>query len=264
MPPRKLNPSSIIASSGELGTSAGTPPNLQSTTFLEKQDCFIALFGHWYDAQGFSHPGGPLALGLGRGRDATVLFIAYHALLATPALIAALARLRVTDGRLAAALDERYPGVRHQSSRYFDFSHAAAGLRLPVTSQPSYSVSASQTVSQAATTAEGPFETGEKAVALAATSPGDPFEADVKAAALAYLRTEAARRGVSLREAMKAPPERWLGIVLWGAAFVATLPALFAGYWPALFITPVVCWVWMASTAPEAVKIIFLIMFPCR
>ena len=38
----------------------------------------MRIHGRWYDVTDFNHPGGPVAIGLGKGRDATALFEAHH------------------------------------------------------------------------------------------------------------------------------------------------------------------------------------------
>jgi fatty acid desaturase len=76
----------------------------------------------------------------------------------------------------------------------------------------------------------------------------DAFEGDVKALALAYFEGEAARRGVSLRDAMKAPPVRWAQVGALTLLFVlGGVVPLVRGWWPALLITPTIAWIWMVN-----------------
>ena len=38
----------------------------------------LRVHGQWYDLSSFKHPGGPIMLSLGEGRDATALFESHH------------------------------------------------------------------------------------------------------------------------------------------------------------------------------------------
>lgn len=38
----------------------------------------MRIHGTWYDMEGFNHPGGPIMMSLGKGRDATGLFESHH------------------------------------------------------------------------------------------------------------------------------------------------------------------------------------------
>lgn len=38
----------------------------------------LSIHGKWYDVTKFKHPGGPIMLSLGNGRDATALFESHH------------------------------------------------------------------------------------------------------------------------------------------------------------------------------------------
>tara|TARA_B110000305_G_C19377028_1_gene607547 strand:+ start:301 stop:594 length:294 start_codon:yes stop_codon:yes gene_type:complete len=51
-------------------------------------------------------------------------------------------------------------------------------------------------------------------------------------------------RGISLRAATKASPQRWLMVTSLMAAFFTTLPSFFGGSWLALFATPQVSEFW--------------------
>ena len=126
-------------------------------------------------------------------------------------------------GAASAALHARFPRAAGEAD-CFDFDAAAAALRASGGGSGSGS--------------------GSGSGAPAAPTP-DAFEADVKALALRHFAAEAARRGVSLRAATKAPPLRWVHFFLLLAAFLASVPPLLRGWWPALLITPSLCWVWM-------------------
>lgn len=192
------------------------------------------IHGVWYDVSAFAaqHPGGPLALGLSYGRDATILFESCHPFVSRQRLAGLLAGMRLPAARqaeLAAAYAARGAGTgvpgapgAVDEAEVFDFSAAAGSLA-----------------------AAGDAANGRK------TSPPPPpmdaFEADVKALALAYFKGEAARRGVSLRAAMKATPLRHLQVAAVGLLFLASIPPLLAGWWPALVITPSLMWLYSAN-----------------
>ena len=50
-------------------------------------------------------------------------------------------------------------------------------------------------------------------------------------------------RGISLRQATKATPQRWAMILTMMATFVCTLPAFLRGDWWTLIVTPQLAWV---------------------
>lgn len=74
----------------------------------------------------------------------------------------------------------------------------------------------------------------------------DAFQRDVLTAAKTYFSAEAARRGVSLREATKATPARWLQLALLTAATALSCVALMRGWWPAVVVAPVLVWILQA------------------
>ena len=191
----------------------------------------IKLHGRWVDVSRFAHPGGPAALGLGFGRDATALFESSHPFTARGHLAAQVAALEVRDPASVAYLDAKYARELANSGNVggpydFDFSPAAVSLRR-----------------SGASAADSSRPSGSEGGDLVV----DPFEADVKAAALAYFRGEAARRGVSLRTAMKATPARVAEVAVLGVAFACSAVALVRGSWPALFLAPTLCWLWMVN-----------------
>lgn len=76
----------------------------------------------------------------------------------------------------------------------------------------------------------------------------DAFEAQVKRAAMQYFRSEASKRGVSLRQATKAPAYRWAQLLGLALAFIfAGIVPLYSGWWPAVFIAPTLGWLWMVN-----------------
>mmetsp|Transcript_4177 Transcript_4177/g.3634 ORF Transcript_4177/g.3634 Transcript_4177/m.3634 type:complete len:526 (-) Transcript_4177:130-1707(-) len=76
---------------------------------------------------------------------------------------------------------------------------------------------------------------------------GDAFESELKHKVKDYFRKEADRRGVSLLEATKATPQRWMEIAFMWIMFACTVPSLVSGEWWALVVTPVLSWIWMVN-----------------
>jgi hypothetical protein len=130
----------------------------------------------WYDLASFPHPGGPVALRLAKGRDATALFEAHHHLLPAPAAARILAPYRCC-GRLQGELEAAEGG--------------------------------------------GHYEWGGFAA--------DEFVKGVRSMLRAHFGAEARRRGVSISDAMKAPPRRRLLVLLLSLSFLLSLPALLGG-----------------------------------
>jgi hypothetical protein len=178
------------------------------------------VHGRWVLLDDFMalHPGGPVALSLAAGRDATVLFESYHPLASRQTMAAFLDKYAAAPDE-AAYLEQRYAREMQSGSSDFDFRHAAGAL-------------------EAARAGRG---------AAPAPRGADAFEAEVKDIARRYFDAEARRRGVSLRQAQKATPRRWLEITALGAAFAVSAAALVAGWWPALLLCPVLCWLWMVN-----------------
>lgn len=77
--------------------------------------------------------------------------------------------------------------------------------------------------------------------------PADPFEKDVKAAVRKYFESEAKRRGISLQQATKATPRRWLELLFFAVAFCYSAHAAVQGRWWALCGAPVSAWVWLTN-----------------
>lgn len=75
-----------------------------------------------------------------------------------------------------------------------------------------------------------------------------PFRRDLIECVTRYLQQERARRRLpSLRAAAKAPPRRWLEIVLIGAAFFAVLVPFVRGSWLAMLAVPFLGWLLVAN-----------------
>jgi len=67
-------------------------------------DKVLRLYGKWYNIEGWNHPGGPAALAMGIGRDATTLFNMHHPFVPRSRLQASLER-RKLSAREAACLN---------------------------------------------------------------------------------------------------------------------------------------------------------------
>ena len=75
----------------------------------------------------------------------------------------------------------------------------------------------------------------------------DPFTVDIKKMIVDHFKPIAKARGITLREATKATPQRWLMILSLMAAFFATIPYFVAGRWWTLIATPQLAWVIIAN-----------------
>ena len=70
----------------------------------------------------------------------------------------------------------------------------------------------------------------------------DKFVSDLKALVNNYFADIAKQRGVTLNEAAKATPQRWIIVWLFLGLFFASLPAFVGGNWVFLFATPILAW----------------------
>ena len=71
----------------------------------------------------------------------------------------------------------------------------------------------------------------------------DTFVLDLKTYVIDYFTNIAKKRNVSLNQAAKATPARWMLIVSLMTCFFGTLPYYIAGYWVFLFVTPTLAWI---------------------
>jgi len=123
MPPRPENPraySGGVDAPVAAEAAVKIPPDSTHYTHIH---------GAWYDLTNFSHPGGPVALSLAYGRDATVLFEQSHVFTDRARLAALLAPLRAPPA-LCAALHARFPRAAAEAS-CFDFDAAAQNAGAP-------------------------------------------------------------------------------------------------------------------------------------
>lgn len=173
-------------------------PRKQSSfepTFQQSTSHYTIIHDKVYDFTGFSHPGGPIAIGLAKGRDATGLFESYHSMM-----------MMERGSRFEAVL------------RKYEVTGADSLLVKQLREKQQF--------------AADPFDwTGS-----------DAFEREAKDIMFAHLKQEAARRNVTLAQAMKATPRRWAEVVLLSLAAVTALGSLVAGWWPALLVGPLLAW----------------------
>lgn len=71
----------------------------------------------------------------------------------------------------------------------------------------------------------------------------DKFVSDLKELLNDYFSSIAKKRGVTINQAAKATPARWMLILSLMASFVGTLPWYIHGNWALLVVTPVLAWV---------------------
>lgn len=156
----------------------------------------------WYDLTEFErhHPGGPVALGLAKGRDATVMFESHHPFTHRKILNAILEKYEIKDAEEMhlETLEQQYGIEEHK----FEWPSAF----------------------------------------------GEALKFEVKQ----YFEGEAKRRNVSLREATKAPPGRWMEIAILAVIYVSSMPGFFRGDWFSLFAFPVAAWLVGVNTFHDA------------
>jgi hypothetical protein len=88
----------------DTGASPHSITSLRTTT---KDAQLLRIDGKWYDVRGFRHPGGPIALSLGVGRDASVLFHSSHPLSSRSRMKEELCHLELPEAQ-QAGLNERH------------------------------------------------------------------------------------------------------------------------------------------------------------
>lgn len=235
------------------------------------------ILGHWYNLTTFAarHPGGPVALSLGFGRDSTILFLSHHQFTDRRVLAGLLRSLRI-DGDDEVQLEKIYQQglesahphgvVKLQSpEQQWDFSANARELDAGGVDRSVASDARSMSITDAAyrTLHDDDNGSADGAQSLhltpSAGTTKDPFEVEVVAAVQAYFAAEAARmsaaagRRISIREASKAPPERWMHIAILHFAFIVfgVLP-LINGYWIGIISAPVLSWVCAVNTFHDA------------
>jgi len=168
----------------------------------------------WYDMSGYKHPGGPVMLSLGGGRDATALFEAHHPFTARSRLEAVLSKHRIPEDVAATLrpMDEKDLGDSFV----------------------------------------WPEQEAKDGSSVHETAPISDFARELTQKVGEYFRSEAERRGVPLLQASKATPLRWLELTIMTAMFLATLPATFRGEYWALVAMPLTYWIWGVNVMHDA------------
>jgi len=172
----------------------------------------MQIHGVWYDVTDFKHPGGPVALNLGRDRDATSLFEAHHAFTPRTRLEGLLNKYRVPDERAARlrAIDADIGKPEYR----FDWS-------LSTKPEPS----------------DGVFT---------------DFATELRARVKAHFAKKAHEQGITLLQATKATWARWFCMTLCTVCFLASIVAFVHGSWIAMVLTPIVAWVYAANISHDA------------
>ena len=85
---------------------------------LKKKNIYTTVHGRWYNLSGFEHPGGPVALGMAKGRDATALFESHHYFIPRRKLLQILAKYEVSleESTTLITLDD------HEDESPYDWS----------------------------------------------------------------------------------------------------------------------------------------------
>jgi len=166
----------------------------------------MMIHGKWYDMSGFDHPGGPIMLKLGEGRNATAMFEAHHPFTNRAYLERILRQREVKEPEKSAdcqLYDQR------DRDNFFDW--------------PAYE-------------SKDPEE-------LPQMPPVSEFAHELTARTKTYFEKEATRRGVPLLEASKASPGRWAMVTVLFGLFLSTIPAFVRGEWWSLAGTPLAYWI---------------------
>lgn len=170
----------------------------------------MRIHGKWYDMSGFDHPGGPIMLKLGEGRDASAMFEAHHPFTNRVYLERLLAKHQVDP----AKTEDCVLFDKKDQDPFFDWPQADL----------------------------------KNSDDFASVAPVTEFAHEMTVRVRGYLEKEAKRRGVPLLEASKATPMRWLSIVVMAAIYISTLPSFFAGEYWTLLVTPFTYWILGVNT----------------
>lgn len=169
----------------------------------------MRIHGKWYDMSGYNHPGGPIMLKLGEGRDATAMFEAHHPFTNRVFIEKLLRKHEINPEDPDCPPCELYD-PRDKDDQHFEWPEAESN-------NPD---------------------------AIPNMAPVSSFALELQMRVKEYFEGEAKRRGVPLIEAIKATPMRWAQLILLCSIFVATLPAFFAGEYWTLLATPLAYWIW--------------------
>jgi len=174
----------------------------------------ILIHGKWYDMSGYNHPGGPIMLRLGASRDATALFESHHPFTSRKHLEQLLEKHRVQDPSDPAA------GCQLLDQRDHEQMYA--------------------------------WPEPEKTTSDQSQRPLSAFALELQSRVRDYFAAEAKRRGVSLLQATKATPAKWMQLALMFALFSATLPYFLAGRYWTLLLTPFLYWLFEVNSFHDA------------
>ena len=174
------------------------------------------IHGVWYDFTKFKHPGGPVALSLALHRDASALFEAHHPFTSRSKLRAVLKKYEITPGSEREAALSKSGILAENGPDPYTWDHKDV---------------------------TGHSKPGEDV---------DAFEVELKEMVRVYFAGEAKRRGVSFLQATKATPWRWCEVGMLAALYFSTVPGLVRGEWWALFVSPLMAWVWLANMYHDA------------
>mmetsp|Transcript_1123 Transcript_1123/g.2352 ORF Transcript_1123/g.2352 Transcript_1123/m.2352 type:complete len:519 (-) Transcript_1123:69-1625(-) len=103
----------LIRRYGPVLTKAKSPAHRKN----ESDRLITRIHDKWYDLSGFEHPGGPVALGLAKGRDATALLESHHFFIHRKKLLRILAKYEVSPDE-ATTLSTLLGGKRNDDSPY--------------------------------------------------------------------------------------------------------------------------------------------------
>jgi len=173
---------------------------------------YLKIHDKWYHVTDFSHPGGPIAIGLGEGRDATALFESHHPVTSHAKLKQILAKYEVPS-----------EDVKRLNLRSFEEKASKDG-KVKI------------------------FEWGPGGFDREHT----PFEKEVREEVYNYFKKESERRNISIMEATKATPARWIEMYTILFLMLLSTPFLVMGHWWALFVTPALFWLTAANIAHDS------------
>jgi len=174
---------------------------------------YLYIHKKWYNIKDFKHPGGPVSIGLGRGRDATALFESHHPFTSKAKLRGLLAKYEV-----------------------------------PAEQVKELNLTTLDSKSKKAPKPEDLFDWGEGGIDRKPTA----FEKELMEEVTSYFKNEAEKRGVSLLQATKATPHRWSVMISLLIMALFSVYHLTQGAWWALIVAPVLCWLLSANTCHDA------------
>lgn len=186
------------------------------------KNIIMRVFGENYDLTKFNHPGGPIALQLGKDRDATALFVAHHPFTSQKKLESILKKYKY-DG------DVQLLSSNEENVDIFDWN-------IPTNNNNN----------------DHKNTDGDNDSAADSPSKEDQFVFELKSKVKEYFQKEATRRGISLLEATKATPRRWIEMISFFILFVGTIPFYVQGYYLSVILLPIFAWLTAAAVTHDA------------